>query len=734
MKNNAQKCPICAISMEHKIQFRTGEAFWHCPNCEHVIDISPPVKEITPSKKLDIVLTSEQEQIVNFAPGQKNIAINATAGSGKSSTLIKRALEQGATKAIFLAFNKDAAYSINEKLGLRYGPQQPRAGVSVTLHQAAWACLDPGLNIQALNRSDSEGRGLISQYNSRFRERLAAEFGSQARRKGRGHSANNLQKLLVNYMNSCVQNLATPGASPPPQKDWRFVPLALEFLQTFRSDRVTSFDLVDLTFEYAMMSLTATTNIEDAFSAEPLLSQVPYQLRGVKEVLVDEAQDLTPLQWKTVDTLAKALGASLAVCGDIDQSIYSFRFADIDEFLGRCEDVAYEQKSLSTNFRCAKKVIRAADKLINHNLVRLPKTIAGSKEIEGEVKAVTCWNYNDEARYIAELIKEEVDAGMKKYNDYAVLSRTNAALTAIEFELFRKRVPASVVGTRSLMRREIRSMIDFLRLEVDIRAHSIASDPAMPSPALRALIILPGIGPGSVATALQNSAAQVIGDPLNELIHIARGDAAKKNVAAAKALLEKFKKGSLTLAQRAEEIRDLFFPEGMKVLGNMDEGDSEEEDPRELVEPFISMCRNCDSLADIEEFIFATQDTDERNYVTLSTVHKAKGLEWNTVIIPHCVEGLFPHVYASREPGGLEGERRLFYVAMTRAEERLFFICPFITVSDARETGSSPSSFLDEAGAKDSFPIVDEMREEKRTIVQKKIEKAERAKQRRLLI
>ncbi len=734
MENKAQKCPVCSITMEHKIRFRSGEAFWHCPNCEHVIDISPVVKDVVPSKKLDIVLTSEQKDIVQFAPGGKNIAINATAGSGKSSTLIKRALAQGASQAIFLAFNKDAAYSINEKLGLRYGPQQPRAGVSVTLHQVAWACLDPTLAVRALNKSTPEGRGEINEYGRQLTARLAAEFGGQTRNRGRGHSAGNRQKLLIKYMNACVQTLAVPGAAKPPLGDWRFVPLALQFLQTFRSDRVTSFDLVDLTFEYAMMSLTGMGNIEDAFSAEPLLEKVPHQLRGIKEVLVDEAQDLTPLQWKTVDTLAKALGASLAVCGDIDQGIYSFRFADVDEFLGRCEDTAYEQKNLSTNFRCAKQVIRAADKLIKHNVVRLPKTIIGSKEIEGEVKGITCWNYNDEARYIADTIRDEVDAGEKKYSDYAILSRTNAALTAIEFELFRNRIPASMVGTRSLMRREIRSIIDFMRLEKDRRAYSIASDPGTPVPALRALTMLPGVGAASVATALQNASKEIIADPLNELILVARGDHAKKRVAAAKALLERFENSTLSLDEKAIQIRDLFFEEGSKVLGNMDEGDAEEEDPRELVEPFISLCRTCDTLEDIEEFIFAIEDTDERNYVTLSTVHKAKGLEWNTVFIPHCVEGQFPHIYSLKDPSEAEGERRLFYVAMTRAEERLFFICPFITINDVRELGSPPSSYLGEAGSGDVFPIIDEMKEEKRAIAKKKIEKAKRAKQRRLLI
>lgn len=720
--------------MEHKIRFNSGEAFWHCPNCEHVIEISPPVKEVAPSKKLNIPLTHEQEDIVSFAPGQKNIAINATAGSGKSSTLIKRALAQGASQALFLAFNKDAAYSINEKLGLRYGPQQPRAGVSVTLHQVAWACLDPTLSVKALNRNDPNGKGSIQNYLRVIGDQLGAEFGGNSRRRGRGHSQSNLQKLLIKYMNACVQTLSSPGAQQPPLNDWRFVPVALQFLQVFRSDRVTSFDLVDLTFEFALMSLTGADSIAEAIDAKPLFHKVPHQLRSVKEILVDEAQDLTPLQWKTVDKLAKALGAPLAVVGDSDQSIYGFRFADVDEFLDRCTDIKYEKKSLSTNFRCAKGVIRAADKLIQNNIIRLPKTISGSKEVEGEIQAISCWNYNDEARYVAEKIREEVDAEEKEYNDYAVLGRTNASLAAIEFELFRKRIPANVVGTRSLLRRETRSIIDFLRLEDDPNAKSIISDESRPMPALQALSMLPGIGAASIVAAMNNVAQNIISDPVDELLLVARGEEAKKKVAQAQALLTKFRASSLSLAEKAKEIRDLFFEEGQKILGIMEEGEAEEEDPRQLVEPLISLCHHCKTIEDIEEFVTATADTDKRNYVTLSTIHKAKGLEWNTVFIPHCVEGQFPHIYSQKDNKEIESERRLFYVAMTRAEERLFFICPFITINDSRELGSQPSYFLDEAGKGDLFQLIDEMQDDKRALAKKKTERAKRAKNRSLLI
>ena len=274
-------CPKCNLELikEH-VDFSAETATWRC-SCgyECTIKGGKVVRQKQASGLGDIDWTEEQKDVISFRAGR--IAIDATAGSGKSSTLVKRALEKESEKSIFIAFNRDAAYLINEKLGYTFGPQRPKPGVGVTLHQLGWACMR-NQGIKALDKKDPKKRGALFEIINKMRDRIKAEFGDK---DSSGRRKEDIEKVLTHYMNKCVQTLNPPSADNlPPGKnpDWKYVVLAREFLHTCRDSKITSFDFIDLTFEFALLTIYGVDKIEDLDAAQPKKENLPKHLIGIK--------------------------------------------------------------------------------------------------------------------------------------------------------------------------------------------------------------------------------------------------------------------------------------------------------------------------------------------------------------------------------------------------------------------------------------------------------------------
>ncbi|MGE0028753.1 MAG: ATP-dependent helicase [Thermoleophilia bacterium] len=393
-----------------------------------------------------------------------------------------------------------------------------------------------------------------------------------------------------------------------------------------------------------------------------------------RHVLVDEYQDTNHVQYRLVRVLAEPERNVVAV-GDDDQGIYSWRGADVRNILDFERDypdahvVALEQ-----NYRSTGTILRAANAVVERNPHRHPKRLWTDLG-EGEpIAAVSCRDEHEEARVVASGIDAAVARG-ESLADIAVFYRTNAQSRAIEDQLVRRSVPYVVVGgPRFYERAEIRDLLAYLR---------VVANPA-DGVSLARMLGAPkrGIGPGAVAKL--EAHAQAFGVPVADTL--LRPDEIPGLPAGQRATLGQ--SGALLRDVRdhvaAGTPLDRVLEEVLERSGLRDallaEGTFEAQGRIENLEEMVRVAAEFEAtrqeatLADFLEGIALQADADlvdtSGGAVTLMTIHNAKGLEFDTVLITGLEEGLFPHV-RSDTPETLEEERRLFYVGLTRARRHL---------------------------------------------------------------
>jgi DNA helicase-2/ATP-dependent DNA helicase PcrA len=430
--------------------------------------------------------------------------------------------------------------------------------------------------------------------------------------------------------------------------------------------------------------------------------RLAYYSQRFASVLVDEFQDTNRAQYLFVKQLAEHHRA-LCVVGDDDQAIYGWRGADVRNMLDFQKDFPdAELIRLEENYRSTQTILTAANGVIAENAARLGKTLFTSRGGGNLVTVLAVADERDEAEWIARELKERAAVDHYAYADMAVLYRTNSQSRALE-EVFRRvQLPHRVVGAISFYdRREVKDLIAYLRLIVN---------PADNDAFLRAVQVPKrGLGLHSVAT-LQAAAAQW-GKPM--LAAAAVADRVPDLRPQAKQALIDFAEmiGRLQghvaestpagLLERVLEATDYETwlasegPEGMERVENVREllasaaEWSEEADPEEPASPLERF------LATAALATPAENKGGDPAGVSLMTVHTAKGLEWPVVVVAGLEDGLFPLSRSLETTDGVEEERRLAYVAITRARDRLY-----LTWARARRRGGQlmpgiSSRFLD---------------------------------------
>lgn len=401
-----------------------------------------------------------------------------------------------------------------------------------------------------------------------------------------------------------------------------------------------------------------------------------YYQNRFRYLMVDEYQDTNHAQYTFVRMLAEKSG-NLCVVGDDDQSIYKFRGATIENILSF--ENTFQNATvirLEQNYRSTQNILDAANAVIEHNTERKGKTLWTQNGTGAMIHLHTAENETDEAERITKIILDGVAAG-RKFSDYAVLYRMNSQSLTFERNFAKSGVPHRIIGgTRFYERREIREMIAYL---------SVINNPS-DEMRLRRIINTPkrSIGDRSVEVAAQ--IGQQTGETLFEVVSHAKDYPALSRAANKMALFAAQMQGLIELNNDEEvTLGELYdeLVERIDYLNFLKTDDPESaEDRAANVQELASNLRRFEeenpegTLSDFLEEVSLITDID--NYdnnadsVVLMTVHSAKGLEFPVVFLPGMEENIFPGMASVYVPSEVEEERRLAYVAITRAKEELY--------------------------------------------------------------
>ncbi len=412
------------------------------------------------------------------------------------------------------------------------------------------------------------------------------------------------------------------------------------------------------------------------FESEP--DVLAHYQNKFKYILVDEYQDTNMIQFKIVNMLAKK-HKNLCVVGDDDQSIYKFRGADITNILSFEKYYPSARViKLEQNYRSTKNILDAANAVIKGNTYRKAKRLWTENPVGEKISFYNLPDEKQEARVIVELVGANLQAGYK-YKDQSVLYRTNAQSRVIEERLFNQGIPYKILGgTNFYQRKEIKDFIAYLRL-INEPKDDVAFDRIINYPKR-------GIGASTVnqvkdyAIKHEMSLFEVL-EMIDEIDEFT--DRNKKKLGEFAELIRTFAeeaKGMDSLEDFAADIVDRvgFYDELHK---EKDKAEEKIANVRELIGKFKEYDDTAEeiSLTGFLEDIALISDVDgydeDADYVTLMTLHSAKGLEFPLVYMPGMEDGLFPS-YMSINEGDeqVEEERRLCYVGITRAQEKLVML------------------------------------------------------------
>ena len=427
-----------------------------------------------------------------------------------------------------------------------------------------------------------------------------------------------------------------------------------------------------------------------------------YYQKKFRYVLIDEYQDTNHLQYLLSSLLAGGR-ENICVVGDDDQSIYRFRGATIENILSfeqqykGCRTIRLEQ-----NYRSTKSILAAANAVIRHNEGRKGKELWTAGAQGEKVSLYTAMNENDEAQFVANTILSDFRAG-QRWNAHAILYRMNAQSNQLEVAFKRNGIPYRVIGgTRFFDRAEVKDMLAYLCVisnhQDDLRLSRIINNPPR------------GIGSTTVERARAIAAEEglslweVIADP---------APYPELQKAAAKlgqftAMLEALTALSRTMDLPAfyDEVVARSGYEAMLTAKNDVENRTRLENVRELstsIQGYIENAEGQPTLAGFLDEIALYTDLDNHDpnedAVVMMTMHAAKGLEFPVVFVVGMEEGIFPGIRSIGDPEEMEEERRLCYVALTRAKERLYLTCAGQRMLFGRTSANRPSRFAGEIPA-----------------------------------
>lgn len=406
-----------------------------------------------------------------------------------------------------------------------------------------------------------------------------------------------------------------------------------------------------------------------------------------KYILIDEYQDTNKAQY-ILTKLISSKYRNICVVGDVDQSIYGFRGANYRNILNFEKD--YKDAvtiKLEQNYRSTNTILEAANSVIKNNKERKSKNLWSDKGKGDKITYFRAFNERDEAFYVIREMKKLIANGVR-YEDIAVLYRTNAQSRIMEEELLKENLPYRVVGSFYFYsRKEIKDLIAYLRLIYNEKDNI----------SLLRVINTPKRGIGNKTVSNLINVANIENKSIYEVITSGKELEFKKVIENLKEISK-----NITLTELIDKILD--------VTGMKQEYQSEkslEADIRlENLEEFKSITKAFEEQygsVSLEDFLLeislvsdVNEYRDDKNRISLMTVHSVKGLEFDYVFVIGLEEGIFPHINSLLDNSEVEEERRLMYVAITRAKKKLYLVNARMRTLYGKEQANPQSRFLNE--------------------------------------
>jgi DNA helicase-2/ATP-dependent DNA helicase PcrA len=605
---------------------------------------------------------NEEQKAVVFAPDGPTLVV-AGAGSGKTRTLVyrvSRLIEDGAdpSSLLLLTFTNRAAREMKRRVEALIGADLVRATAG-TFHSVASRLLRPHAELLGFRPNFTI---LDSEDTKDLLESATSDMGIPVteRRFPRGDLLRAIVSLCVNTGRKLDDVITGEHPHFLPQID-AIRTVVHRYLE--RKVLANGMDYDDLLLNWKRLMLERP-EIRRSFGAR------------FRHVLVDEYQDVNHLQADLVDMVVEDVEKpNVMVVGDDAQSIYSFRGADFEALLGfpdRHPGTAVFP--LETNYRSTPEILRLADASIAQNARRFEKTLKPVRPSGVPVAVVGTSDVSQQAEFVAQRVLELRDEGTP-LNEIAVLYRAHHQALELQIELTRRGIPYEIrSGMRFFEQQHVKDVLAYLRLLVNPKEETSFK---------RLLKLLPKVGERTAATLWT-----AVGDLPDPVAAFCRTDfrkapgGAQAGLRKLAATLAALRKPSL-LSAPAEAIRFVVDDGGYAdVAKSKFDNHQARLDDLEALAQFALPYDGVESfLQEVTLFGEPTGETtiagekeDER--LVLSSVHQAKGLEWRAVFVIGLIEDRFPNVRASRTAAGLEEERRLFYVAATRAKDELFLVHP----------------------------------------------------------
>ena len=482
-------------------------------------------------------------------------------------------------------------------------------------------------------------------------------------------------KFIKNKISSCKNELMTP-----------------EEFSRFADDELTGIAVEVYKKYQEKLKINNSVDFDDLLMLPIVLFKenpdiLEYYQDRFKYILIDEYQDTNRVQYILTKMLA-AKYQNICVVGDPDQSIYGFRGSNYKNILNFEKDYKNTKVILlEQNYRSTKTILNVANSVIKNNKARKDKNLWTDNTEGDKIKYKRCNDEKEEANYVVKSVKKLIDDGIRK-EDIAILYRTNAQSRTIEEAFLRENIPYKVVGSFYFYnRREIKDLISYLKLiyntDDDVSLNRIINVPKR------------GIGTKTLSNLTLKAATRSIS--MFDSIESGKELEFKNTIN-----LIREKSENLSLTELVDLVLDL---SGMKKeLEN--EKTLEAEGRLENLEEFKSITRNFEneygtiSLSEFLDEISLVSDIEEHknqtDVVTLMTVHSAKGLEFNYIFIVGFEEGIFPHSLSLYDNSEIEEERRLCYVAITRARKKLELINSKRRMLYGNDSCNPPSRFINE--------------------------------------
>ena len=636
-------------------------------------------------------LNESQREAVEYNEGPSLVI--AGAGSGKTRVLTYKIaylvhLGLAPQSILALTFTNKAAREMKERIAAITGDQTARRLWMGTFHSI----------FSRILRYEAEHIGYPSNftiYDTTDSKSLLKAIIKEMQLDDKVYRLGMVQSRISNAKNALVTWKAYEQSKELMQHDIDSkVPLLREIYKRYqnRCQQAGAMDFDDLLLQ---------TNI--LFRDHP---QVLEKYRSFFQfVLVDEYQDTNFAQHLIVQRLCEQ-HRRICVVGDDAQSIYSFRGANIDNILQfKNQYPGCRIFKLERNYRSTQNIVNAANSLIHKNKEQIHKNVYSEKEEGSKVRISASYSDYEEGYAVASAINELRLRKDYDYADFAILYRTNAQSRILEEALRKRGIPYKIYGGLSFyQRKEIKDIISYLRLIVNPHDEE----------AFKRVINYPSRGIGDTTVGKVISAATdnnvslwtVLNAPVDYALPINSGTA--KKLTDFREMIEHFIEQNTRLS--AEEMAAIVVKESGIVSSLFQdrsvEGISKQENLQELLKGIAEFCElrreegvEQVSLADFlsEVSLLTDQDNDkdeQANKVTMMTVHAAKGLEFKNVFVVGLEEELFPSSMSKDNPRAVEEERRLFYVAITRAEENCVLTYAKSRFRNGQSTMCSPSRFL----------------------------------------